>query len=332
MSSSVLKANELSFEYPGERQSAVKDVSFELGGQEIVTLVGSSGSGKSTLLNLIAGHLSPTKGQVHVNGELMIDPKHLLVKGFEDVEIVKQDFQLSPRSTVFKTIKHPLRRYNKDYQEERVAELIALCNLNRLEDKITMDLSGGQKQRVAIARSLADNPSLILMDEPFNQLDHTIKLSLKSELKHILSTSNTSALIVTHDPIDALSISDRIVVMKDGALLSIASPRQHYLQPLNSYVAQLFGPYNIVSAKFLLKHWKLKEDAQYMGFRPEHITIANDGPAVKITGSAYTGQQYLLTAELDELMLYFYHDQDLSLGEFVSLKIQYEQLHPIAVG
>lgn len=330
MSSSVLKANELSFEYPGERQSAVKNVTFELGAREIVALVGSSGSGKSTLLNLIAGHLSPTKGQVYIKDELMIDPKHLLVKGFEDVEIVKQDFQLSPRSTVFQTIKHPLRRYNKDYQEDRAAELITLCNLNGLEDKITMGLSGGQKQRVAIARSLADNPSLILMDEPFNQLDHTIKLSLKSELKHILSTSNTSALIVTHDPIDALSISDRIAVMKDGALLSIAAPQQHYLQPLNSYVAQLFGPYNIISAGFLLKQWSLKEDAQFVGFRPEHITFANDGPAAKIIGSAYTGQQYLLTADLDGVVLYFYHNQDLSLGESIRLKIQENQLQPIA--
>lgn len=329
MSEVLLESSSLSFRYPGEEKEAVSNVSFELVSKEIVTIVGSSGSGKSTLLNLIAGNLSPTEGRILINGQIMQDPANFLVKGFEDVEIVKQDFQLSPRHTVYQTIKHPLRRYNQEFQDERTRELIALCNLGGLEEKITMDLSGGQKQRVAIARSLADNPDLILMDEPFNQLDHTIKTTLKCELKSILEQSNTGALIVTHDPLDALSVSDRIIVMKEGRAVSIASPAAHYLQPLNSYSAELFGQYNIISKRELAELWSIEVDYEQAGCRPEHVAQDAQGPTFSVDEVSYLGIHFLIRASHDTLSLFFYSDRELSIGEKVGLHLNTDLLHAI---
>ncbi len=329
MSEALLGSSSLSFKYPGEQKEAVSNVSFELLSKEIVTIVGSSGSGKSTLLNLIAGNLSPTEGRILINGQIMQDPANFLVKGFEDVEIVKQDFQLSPRHTVYQTIKHPLRRYNQEFQDERTQELIALCNLGGLEDKITMDLSGGQKQRVAIARSLADNPDLILMDEPFNQLDHTIKTTLKCELKSILEQSNTGALIVTHDPLDALSVSDRIIVMKEGRAVSIASPAAHYLQPQNRYTAELFGQYNIISNKELAGIWSIEVGYEQAGCRPEHVSEHKEGAKFKVDQVSYLGMHFLITAIRDGLSLFFYSDRKLAVGETVNLHLNTDILHNI---
>lgn len=329
MSEALLASSSLSFKYPGEEKEAVSNFSFELLSKEIVTIVGSSGSGKSTLLNLIAGNLSPTEGRVLINGQIMQDPVNFLVKGFDDVEIVKQDFQLSPRHSVCQTIKHPLRRYNQEFQDERTQELIALCNLGGLEDKITMDLSGGQKQRVAIARSLADNPDLILMDEPFNQLDHTIKTTLKSELRSILDKSNTGALLVTHDPLDALSVSDRIIVMKEGHAVSIARPAEHYLRPLNRYTAELFGQYNILSKMELSKLWSVTIDHEHAGCRPEHILLQEDGVPFEVNDVSYLGAHFLIKARYEGLSVFFYSDRQLSVGGVVNLQINTDLLHPI---
>lgn len=330
MDKALLESSGVSFKYPGEEKAAVDHVSFELSRKEIITIVGSSGSGKSTLLNLIAGNLSPSEGRVLINGEIMQDPANFLVKGFENVEIVKQDFQLSPRHTVYQVIKHPLRRYNADFQEDRTRELIALCNLKGLEDKMTMDLSGGQKQRVAIARSLADNPDLVLMDEPFNQLDHTIKMALKSELRTILNSSNTGSLIITHDPMDALSISDRIIVMQQGKVASIAEPTEHYLRPLNKYVAELFGQYNILSNDNLRELWSIEYDHQFMGCRPEHVIITEKGVGFEVVDSSFLGRDYIVTAVKDAVMLFFYSNSVLVKGEQVSLGLIDDRLHPIS--
>jgi iron(III) transport system ATP-binding protein len=327
----LLESSGLSFKYPGEEKEAVANISFELASKEIITIVGSSGSGKSTLLNLIAGNLSPSEGRILINGEIMQDPAHFLVKGFDDVEIVKQDFQLSPRHTVSQIIKHPLRRYNQDFQDERVTELIQLCNLTGLEDKITMDLSGGQKQRVAIARSLADNPDLILMDEPFNQLDYTIKMTLKSELRSILASCNTGALIVTHDPLDALSISDRIIVLKQGKAVAIAEPAEHYLAPLNKYTAELFGQYNIIGQADLKALWSIDVDHDYCGCRPEQVMINDEGPLFHISDISYLGRNYMVSAYHRETTLFFYSDHELAIGGEIRLGIQEDLLHPILV-
>lgn len=329
MEQTLLESSGLTFSYPGEEKEAVYQVSFQLASREIVTIVGSSGSGKSTLLNLIAGNLSPTAGKVLLQGKIMQDPAHFLVKGFDDVEIVRQDFQLAPRHTVFQIIKHPLRRYNPEFQEERTRELIRLCNLGGLEDKITLDLSGGQKQRVAIARSLADNPDLILMDEPFNQLDYTIKTEIKSELRAILASSNTGALIVTHDPMDALSVSDRIIVMMKGRVVAIDTPEGHYLRPLNRYVAELFGHYNMLSRALLDAYWSIDSTAAYMGCRPEHVGVGDEGTPFQVEKVSYLGHHFLVSAMHKGTELYFYSSRPVPIGETVHLTLRKEDLHPV---
>lgn len=245
----VLRAENLHKTY--EDKIVLSNISLELDSGEICALMGTSGSGKTTLLRILAGLISPDSGTVFLHDVAIEGPDRKLVPGNEEIHLVHQDFKLKHRMTVTENIRYELLDYVKEYQLERIEELLSLCNIAHLRDTEIELLSGGEKQRVAIARALASEPEVILMDEPFSNLDLNTKSTLLQEIKDISKTTNTAIILVTHDSRDALEISDKLLVLSGSEIIRQGSPREVYQQPEFAEVAGLFGTYNVLPPDLL---------------------------------------------------------------------------------
>ncbi len=269
-----LDVKNISKKYHQQAEKAVSNISFSVNKGEILAIVGESGSGKTSLLHIIGGLLEPDEGSVFLENERVLPPSARLVAGHPHINIGHQNFKMFPLFNVYDNISYFLRHYKTDYQRNRVSELLSLCKLEGLESKLPNELSGGQLQRVALAVALANKPKLLLLDEPFSNLDASLKLYLKKEIANILKESNTTAIIVTHDPQDAFLLADRIAVLQNGRLLQIDVPHIVYQFPVNQYVAQLFGEVNLlddITAQLFL----LPNKQTSIMIRPHDILISN---------------------------------------------------------
>ena len=218
---------------------AVDGLTLEVAQGELVTLVGGSGCGKTTTLRMIAGFERPDAGEVAFDGRVVNDvpPRR------RDVGIVFQSYALFPTMTVADNIAFGLRvaRWPAARRRERVAEMVALTGLAGLEARYANQLSGGQQQRVALARALARQPGVLLLDEPLSALDAKIRLRLRGELRKIQQDLGITTVYVTHDQEEALSIADRIAVMRDGRIEQVGRPEEVYTTPRTGFVADFIG-------------------------------------------------------------------------------------------
>ncbi|MDO4778729.1 MAG: ABC transporter ATP-binding protein [Tissierellia bacterium] len=205
----MLNLDNVSFSYD-KKKMILNNISFKVNEGEIVAILGSSGSGKSTLLNIIAGLEFPTAGTLHLEDK---DITKLQCEK-RDIGLVFQDYALFPHLNVEKNIAFSL----KSHKDPIVDEMLNLIRMKEYKKRYPYELSGGEKQRVAIARSLAANPKVLLLDEPFSNLDANLKKSVRKEIKEILQRANTTAILVTHDIEDAHDLVDRIIYIKDGQI------------------------------------------------------------------------------------------------------------------
>lgn len=224
--------------------AAVNNVDLRIEAGEFVSLLGPSGSGKSTLLMLLAGFEEPTAGHVLIDGKSMerVPPNR------RDLGIVFQSYALFPRMTVRENVAFPLvaRGFPKAQQSRMVAEALERVRMAKFVDRVPGQLSGGQQQRVALARALASRPPLILMDESLSALDRRLRQDMHVELREIHRQVGTTIVFVTHDQEEALALSDRIAVLKDGRVEQLGTPAEVYNRPVNEYVAQFMGEGNFL--------------------------------------------------------------------------------------
>ena len=226
---------------------AVNAMSLEIRPGEFFTLLGPSGSGKSTLLNLVLGALQPDEGEILVGGRPIVSvPMHQ-----RNIGMVFQNYALFPHMTVFKNIAFPLsmRKMPKDEIAERVAEVLELVQLPGFENRYPSQASGGQQQRIATARAIAAKPPLILMDEPLGALDVKLRVEMQEQLRLLHRSLEVTVIYVTHDQDEAMTMSDRIAVMRDGRIEQVGTPREVYQQPANTFVASFLGDANLVSCR-----------------------------------------------------------------------------------
>ena len=212
---------------------------------ELVGLLGPSGCGKTTLLRLVAGFERPERGSVWMGGRQVAGPQQWLPAERRGVGMVFQDYALFPHLDAWQNACFGLRR---GHDLNRVRWLLELLGLEGLERRYPHELSGGQRQRLALARALAPQPEVVLLDEPFSNLDVEVRLRLRSELPRVLSSVGASGLIVTHDPEEALAICDRVAVLGDGVVHQIAPPRQLVQQPATAFVGRFLLQANLLSA------------------------------------------------------------------------------------
>jgi iron(III) transport system ATP-binding protein len=209
-------------------------------------VLGPSGCGKTTLLRLVAGFEQPDAGGVEIGGRVVVGPRAWTPPESRRCGMVFQESALFPHLDVAGNVGFGLPRRGRD---ERVAEMVALVGLAGLQRRMPHELSGGQQQRVALARALAPDPTLILLDEPFSNLDATLRAELRVEVREILRGAGATALLVTHDQAEALEISDRVAVMRAGRIEQVTTPDELYLRPANRFVARFVGEANLLAGE-----------------------------------------------------------------------------------
>ena len=245
----VLSIDGVSKEYG--RELAVEDLSLSVKDGELLTLLGPSGCGKTTTLRMIAGLEEPSSGTITIADETVTaDADGPFKKPEErDVGIVFQDYALFPHLTVGENIAFGLDEMDDEETDARVSELLELVDLEAHEEKMPNQLSGGQQQRVALARSLAPEPDVLLLDEPFSNLDVRLRVEMREEVRRILKRAGVTAISVTHDQEEALSISDRVAIMNDGAIAQIGNPGEVFENPESRFVASFLGQASFLSAR-----------------------------------------------------------------------------------
>ena len=242
---SLLAVNGISKSYTPGDSPAVSRVTFDCQASEVVALVGGSGSGKSTVLRIVAGLEIPDCGEVSLNGRQLNGPSVFLAPEKRNCSLVFQDFALFPNMTVRQNV-----TFGKGARADLagLSELMEMAEITGISHRYPHEISGGQQQRVALVRALATKPELLLLDEPLSHLDPELKESVRSELLELFHKTGTTALFVSHDTEDALSMADKVVVLCQGEMEQVGSAVEVYDKPANSYVAKLFGKTDLVPA------------------------------------------------------------------------------------
>ena len=227
-----------------DEEQVLSDFNLDVWKGSITGILGSSGSGKTTALRLIAGFDRPDAGIIEMKNEVIVSDEVWLPPEKRNIGMVFQDYALFPHLTVEKNIAFGLGK--NDLEKGRLKEVIDMCNLSGLINKFPQELSGGQQQRVALARALAPNPEVVLLDEPFTSLDAQMARELRDEVVELLKNTETTAIIVTHDQEEALSVCDVVSVLEKGKIIQSSTPQEIYLNPVSKTVANSVGDPNIL--------------------------------------------------------------------------------------
>lgn len=303
-------------------QSVVRRFNLHLAAGETACLLGPSGCGKTTVLRTIAGFELPQSGSIVLNGQdLTAVPPHR-----RGIGMVFQDYALFPHLSVADNIAFGLHRLNGSERKQRVSELLGLIGLPDTANRYPHQLSGGQQQRVSLARALAPKPALILLDEPFSNLDSDLRGRLAKEVRQLLKQQQTAAIMVTHDPQEAFSMADKVGIMQEGYLQQYDTPQRLYRMPANPEIAAFLGSGSLLTAErrhdgsldsaIGILNIKLPDDANSANWqlflRPEDVCLQNGAePCATLINADFKGNRYLahltldngetLVVELDEL-------------------------------
>lgn len=258
-----LQIKQLSKSYGSRRVVSNVDLTMEEG--EVLSLLGPSGCGKTTILRMIAGLITPESGWISIGERVLYDGKKELPVEERDLGMVFQDYALWPHMTVARNIAFGmrLRRMPTRVIQQRVEELLELVNLPGMGNRYPYQLSGGQQQRVAVARALATEPRVVLLDEPLSSLDTALRETMSAELVQLFKRLKITTINVTHDQNEAMTMSDRIMVLRDGQVQQIGTPIELYLHPANAFVASFMGPANMFAGE-------LERRAEQFLFRLQH--------------------------------------------------------------
>jgi iron(III) transport system ATP-binding protein len=333
----LLQAKNLRKRYSGQEIDVLTNVSLTIHPHELLAIVGASGSGKTTLLKILAGLEEADEGEVWVQGKLLPLSSQQLIPGHPKIKMVFQDNKLFPNIHIYDTIQHTLRSYPHSYQQQRIAEVLELCKLTHLQHKYPRELSGGEQQRATLARALADEPELLLLDEPFSHLDLPLKRQIKKDIQEILQASGITAILVTHDTTDALSMADRIILMKNGHFIQIDTPTNIYTHPVTPYVARFFGEANILDWDLVQPY--LPENTVYSSTPQQKICIRAENIVIgtsahfhcegQVMSIEYLGAYSLIDVQIDKNLSLVLRTSEhtVQIGEWLPLLIEIPKIH-----
>ncbi|MHA3891056.1 ABC transporter ATP-binding protein [Acinetobacter sp. GXMZU3951] len=333
-SAKVLIINQLSKKF-GSR-FAVHEATWSATRGQITCLLGHSGCGKTTMLRLIAGLETPTSGTIQLEQTILWNEEQHLPAEARHIGLVFQDYALFPHLNVLENVKFGLKKFNKNQQQEIVDQALKLVSMHHHRLSYPYTLSGGEQQRIALARALAPNPHVLLMDEPFSNLDHRLRDQIRKSTIELLKQTASTAVIVTHDPEEALQIADQIILMHQGQILQIGTPKQLYFQPATLFAARYFSALNEIPAQrvgdqitTLFGHTAAPanlteaEPSISCYFRPHQVRVSREpmagAVACKVMSSSFMGhasqldlqlvsEPITLLAQVDHLQQYSEHE------------------------
>lgn len=291
-----------------DNSKIIKSNSFTIGRGELVSIVGESGSGKTTLLRCIAGLENIERGKIFLNS---VDITSVAVSK-RPISFVFQQSPLFPHLSIYENILFNLKQYDNILFNQLITNLKISTILNKFPHQI----SGGENQRVAVARSLIRKPSLMLLDEPFNHLDVQIKEKLKKIIVETIRKMNVTTIVVSHNVSDALQISDKILVLKNGKIVDYSEPEKIYKNPSSLYSAKLFGHVN-----------KFKLNDKTILVRPENIFVDNKSPiSVKVIDSVFFGDKFLIKSQFKNNKIMFYNDTSIECKRVIKVNYSKEKI------
>ena len=259
-----------------EDNFVLKNISFEQDLLQNIAIAGATGSGKTTLLKIIGGLIQPTSGEILFKGQRVKGPEEKLLPGHPKIGYLSQHFELRNHYRV----KEILEMSNQ-FAEHDAKLIYEVCRIDHLLNRWTHQLSGGEKQRIALAKTLVSSPELLLLDEPYSNLDAIHKNMLKSVISDIDEQLKITAILVSHDPADVLSWADEIIILKDGAILQKGRPQEVYQKPVDEYAAALFGKYNLLTKRLVQLFGLVTSENSFFFGRPEDFQITYEKAAVQ---------------------------------------------------
>ena len=271
----------------------INDLNFSVNKGEFVSFIGESGSGKTTFLKCLAGLEKINSGKITLNNRVLDDKTTFIKPNHRKIGFIFQDYPLFPHLSVLENLKINL---DQEY-EKNIKYYVELTGLDNLLNRYPHELSGGEQQRVCITRALIREPDLLLMDEPFSNLDVSIKSKIQSEVYKILKSTDTTTILVTHDIKDTFDISDRILVFKAGIVQQYDKPEEMYCNPVNCYCAKILGDLN-----------RIHIDGKELYIRPEKIKIVDKSEhKIKVEKASFIGKEYKIKGILNKDEIYFYN-------------------------
>lgn len=304
----VVSLQGVSKTFPGSAHPAVDAFTLSVHRGEVLALLGPSGCGKTTLLRLIAGFETPDTGTIAVAGRPVAGNGVMLPPERRQIGFVFQDYALFPHLDVLHNVAFGLRGLPRQARLERAREVLDLVGLTIFSRRYPHQLSGGQQQRVALARALAPQPKVILLDEPFSNLDAALRGSTRDEVRRILAVTQTTAILVTHDQEEAMTFADRLAVMRLGRLEQVGHPEAVYLRPKTAFVASFLGMTNLLrgvgrgsmaeTPLGVLPTTRPVEGAVLLSLRPEDVTFdSHQGLRVRVVGREFKGHDLTYTCQ-----------------------------------
>ncbi len=304
----MLQVINISFSYTTE--TTISSINFVLNKAQNLAIIGESGCGKSTLLKLIYGLYDLDQGEIFWNEKQVLGPKYHLVPGMPFMKYLAQDFDLMPFITVAENVGKYLSNFFPEDKQARISELLEIVEMTEYANVKAKFLSGGQMQRVALARVLALEPEVLLLDEPFSHIDNFRKNSLRRKLFGYLKEKGITCIVATHDSTDVLSFADEVAIIKDGNIIESGVPKFIYDNPRDKYVASLFGDVNEI---------EINGELQFVYPHQLKVTLNSD-LKVEIVNSYFRGSHYLMEAKYGNRILFFENDAILENEEVVCLK------------
>ncbi|WP_059105249.1 ABC transporter ATP-binding protein [Shouchella shacheensis] len=335
--------------FSGSRKPAVDSLQLTIQKGEIVTLLGPSGCGKTTTLRMIAGFEHPSMGAIGIGGTQVFSEAHSVPPEKRGIGMVFQDYALFPHLSIMKNVMFGLNKWSTREKKARAREVLELVGLEDYANRYPAELSGGQQQRIALARALAPRPHVVLLDEPFSNLDAGLREKMRFDITNILRKANTTAIMVTHDQKDAFAVSDRVVVMSEGVIQQVAAPKEMYRCPKNCFVAQFVGKTNLLTGKMDgdMKHihthigkvtlptaCQEHLDTVKLSIRPEGCLLSDEGAYCgQVERVIYGGEYQELYVRLHNkqeqisekpMVMYASVEQEVEVGKMVSFDIKPE--------
>ncbi|AWI25734.1 ABC transporter ATP-binding protein [Flavobacterium pallidum] len=311
----MLRVKNISFAY--DTETVINNIDFTLKKGENLSIIGESGCGKSTLLKLIYGLYDLDSGAISWNGNDILGPKFHLVPGIPEMKYLAQDFDLMPYVTVAENVGKFLSNMYPEEKEARITELLEMVEMNNFAHTKAKYLSGGQQQRVALARVLALEPELLLLDEPFSNIDSFRKGALRRNLFAYLKHKGISCIIASHDSVDALSFSDHMLVMRHGTIVTFDESKSVYLKPGSRYTASLFGEVNEIALHLLIPF----EDRDKTMLLYAHELYPDEGSDLKVVVKQcyFKGGNYLVKSVRDKKIIFFENPYEIPLNQEIGL-------------
>ncbi len=313
----MLQVHNISFGYT--QKQVIHNISFTVQKGQNIAVIGESGCGKSSLLKLIYGLYDLDEGQIFWDTTQVLGPKYNLIPGMDNMKYLAQDFDLMPYISVAENIGKYLSNFYPEKKQERIQELLEIVEMTQYANVKAKYLSGGEMQRVAIARVLALEPEVLLLDEPFSHIDNFRKNALRRNLFAYLKDKNITCFVATHDSTDALAFSDETIVLYDGKMVEKNSSFEVYQNPINKYVASLYGEVNELK---LSQITAINGEDETILLYPHQLKVVEDSfLKVSVRKSYFKGSHYLIKAALDKNVIFFEHHVPFAFNDKVCLSI-----------